>query len=36
MIRVRANDKVVGRTKLSKSQRMTGLLGAAFNVMSYI
>jgi hypothetical protein len=35
MIRERANDTVVGRTKLSKSQRMTGLLCAAFKLISY-
>ena len=36
MIRVWANDNEVGRTILSKSQIMTGLLCAAFKVMSYI
>jgi hypothetical protein len=35
MIRVRENDKLIGRTKLSISHRMTGLLCAAFKVMSY-
>ena len=35
MLKVRWNDKVVGRTKLGKTQQVIGLLCAVLNVMRY-
>jgi hypothetical protein len=34
-LNVQLNDMAVGRTKLGKTQRMNGLLYAAFKVTSY-
>lgn len=35
MLNIWLDDKVVGYTKVSKTQRMTGLLSAVLKVMSY-
>jgi len=35
MLNIWLDDKVVGHTKVSKTQRMTGLLSAVLQVMSY-
>ena len=35
MLNIWLDDKVVGHTKLSKTQRMTGWLSSVLKVMSY-